>query len=65
MVTKKRMNQYNSRMGQKTGTSNKLKKVMQKPTRTDFMEEYLQGKVFIKISTSLVRCQKNAAHTRI
>jgi hypothetical protein len=40
-VTKKSTNQYRSRMGQKTGTSNTEKNVMSKPTSIDLSDEYL------------------------
>lgn len=42
IVTKKRIIQYISRMGQNTGTSKTLKKVIRKPITKDFMDAYLQ-----------------------
>ncbi len=41
MVTKNNRNQYISRMGQKTGTSNTLKHVSASATRRDLVEPHL------------------------
>lgn len=43
MVTKNRMHQYMSRMGQNTGTSNTRKNVRPDPMRKDLNEDHLHG----------------------
>jgi hypothetical protein len=43
IVTTKSSSQYNSRIGQNTGTSKMLKNVMTSPIMNDFVEDHLQS----------------------
>lgn len=44
MVTAKSNNQYRSKMGQNTGTSNIVNSVIAMPMQMDFIEDHLQQK---------------------